>query len=194
MSRQTGNAPPSLSSTSRQSSKLQAGVRPSNTKDQGPTVQISAPPSQSSPTKADPRDPAGHFSHEFDLIDTDHDNYLSHEELRKGLISQNWDQREVDELFSLIDLSKDVKISKEQFISFRGSIVFDAFAVRTAHNRATLSSKDSKPLDPKSRDLIARNSVSFFTSEPPSPNARRDPEPASPTVRRDQPPAASCIS
>ena len=69
----------------------------------------------------------------------------------------------MDELFSLIDLSKDSKLSKEQYISFRGSIVFDAFAVRTTHNSASIKTKDSVPLNPKSRDLYARSSVTFFS-------------------------------
>ncbi len=113
----------------------------------------------------DPRDPEGHFSKEFDLIDLNHDKFLCHEELRKGLLVQHWSQQEVDELFSLIDLNKDRKISKEEYISFRGTLVFDAFAVRTAHAANLLLVKDYTPLDPKSRDLINRSATSLYNVE-----------------------------
>jgi hypothetical protein len=133
--------------------------------------------------KHDPRDPCGHFSKEFDLIDLDHDEYLCHEELRKGLLVQLWSQQEVDELFNLIDLNKDRKISKDEYISFRGALLFESFAVRTAHTADLLLVEDYTPLDPKSRELIKRSATSLYNveDEPASPssvNSNKVPIPA----------------
>ena len=125
------------------------------------------PTASAQPEEHDPRDPGGHFSNEFDHIDLDHDDYLSHEELRNGLISQKWEQREVDELFSLIDLDRDRRISRDEYISFRSSIIFDAFAIRTSRKSSVLTSKDYVPLDPKSRDLCARSAISLSLLEEP---------------------------
>ena len=69
--------------------------------------------------KGDARDPTGHFAFEFERIDKNKDGWLSSKELHHGLLSAGWEQDEVCGLFELIDLDKDGKISKDEFITYR---------------------------------------------------------------------------
>jgi hypothetical protein len=110
-------------------------------------------------THETPEDILAHYGQEFDRLDTDHDNFLTRQELREGLKFQKWKDREVDELFSLIDLDRDKRVSREEYLNFRGSIVFSAFAFRASRR---LSMDSYLLLDPKTRDLLERSNAALY--------------------------------
>ncbi len=69
--------------------------------------------------QTDSSDPSARFGFEFDRIDKNKDGWLSPIELHSALLSCGWEQDQVCKLFDLIDVDKDGKITKTEFISYR---------------------------------------------------------------------------